>query len=193
MRDYLNAEIDRRKTEIAKIDAERDTLAQRRDVLVIELRVYAEILARSQETGNQELASMSQTPSIIPPPSSAALAAAEGVTRTKLIGHWRAVLQKAVERYPATIKNSEVPTIQRSAGYEPVRRPNIRTHFHKLVAEGLYERAGRGELRATKAAAELLGIPLGRSPEQDGRTTETPNSGELFGAPKGNGSSPLSL
>lgn len=187
MRDYLNSEIEKRKAEIAKIDVEHDALAARRNILVVELRVYSEILTQAQ-TEDQAVVVRPQLAPISPPVT---LAATEETTRTKLASHWLAVLHEAVRRYPKAVRYIEVGTIQRSAGHDPSPSTNIRSHIFKLVAEGLYERADRGKVRATAKAAALLGIPLGAQ-TATGSVTETPNSSELFGAPKTNGSAPLS-
>lgn len=159
MLDYLNAEIEKRQNEIAKIEAERHKLDQRRHDLGIELRTYEDIRARLARGGDQQKAEAGREP-----PSATLVGTSttmSGSTRSKLAAHWQVVLRAAVERYPAVVKNSEVGTIQRSAGYNPARSMNIRTHLHKLREEGLYELVDRGAVRATQAAAELLGMPLG--------------------------------
>jgi hypothetical protein len=189
MRDYLNAEIERRKATIAKIDAERQALTERREEIGIELRVYVDILAQLNRIGAQERPGPQTAPN---EPSASVTSPAETpeVPRTKISGHWRVVLRVAVERFPASVSYPDVGTIQRSAGHDPSPYPNIRSHFQKLVAEGLYERADRGRVRATEKAAQFLGIPLGKSITGE---SETPNSNELSGAPKGNGALPLNL
>jgi hypothetical protein len=156
MLDYLNAEIEKRQVEIAKITAERQNLDQRRHDLDIELRAYEDIRARLGQSG--DVLKPNVTKRFI---RSTTIAGTLTPKRSKLANHWLAVLRYAVERYPATVKNSEVGAIQRSAGYDASPSTNIRTHFHKLRQEGLYEYADRAAVRATQAAAELLSIPLG--------------------------------
>jgi hypothetical protein len=162
MRDYVNAEIERRKATIAKIDAERQALTERREEIGIELRVYADMLAHLNRIGAQER-SAPQTAPNAPSTSVTSAPATPEVPRTKLSGHWRAVLRVAVERFPASVSYPDVGEIQRSAGHDPSPYTNIRSHFQKLVAEGLYERADRGRVRATEKASQFLGIPLGKT------------------------------
>jgi hypothetical protein len=176
MLDYLDTEIEKRRAEIAKIKAEQQELRQREHDFGVELRVLEDIRARSirDETpaplaGTTVNASQINTPAG-PTPT---------VTRSKLAAHWRVVLRAAVERFPEGIKTQEVPEIQRAAGHDASPAPNVRSHFHKLRHEGLYEEAGWGTVRATKAAAELLGIPLGNTKQNTG----TPNGQSLFGEP----------
>jgi hypothetical protein len=180
MLDYLNAEIDKRKNDIAEIERERERiereLGQRQHELRIELRAYEDIRERFR-LGDAPVTAGRGGRSATP---IGTLMVTPGVTRTKLAEHWKVVLREAVERHPAMLKIREVPTIQRAAGYEPSPRTNTRTHFHKLRQEGLYERADLGAVRATKAAAELLGVPLGRGSDPT-QETEVPNGGTLFG------------
>ena len=148
MLDYLNAEIEKRQNEIAKIEAERHKLCQRLHDLGIELRTYEDIRARlARGVDDQQEAEAGREP-----PNATLVGTSttmSGSTRSKLAAHWRVVLRAAVERYPAVVKNSEVGMIQRSAGYNPARSMNVRTHLHKLREEGLYELVDRGAVRAT--------------------------------------------
>ncbi len=164
MLDYLNAEIERRQNEIAKIETERHKLDQRRHDLGIELRTYEDVRARLAH-GRDDLQKAKEGLEPSHETVVGTSATMIGSTRSKLAAHWQVVLRAAVERYPEVVKNSEVGTIQRSAGHDPSRSMNIRTHLHKLREEGLYERVDRGAVRATQAAAELLGIPLGTNAE----------------------------
>lgn len=178
MLDYLNAEIEKRKAQIAEIDSESERLRARRHDLGIELRTYENIRARLDVDEERQRARGEDRAA----EESVADETAAGVKRTKLITPWRVVLRAAVERHPAVLKNSEVPAIQQAAGFDPSPSSNIRTHFHKLKGEGFYEDAGWGAVRATQAAAEFLGIPLGSI--SGAKHTEDPTEETLFGAPQ---------
>ena len=160
MLDYLNAEIEKRQNEIAKIEAERHKLDQRRHDLGIELRTYEDIRARLARGGDQQKAEAGREP-----PSATLVGTSttmSGSTRSKLAAHWQVVLRAAVERYPAVVKNSEVGTIQRSAGYNPARSMNIRTHLHKLREEGLLEElVDRGAVGTTQGRGRAAWYALG--------------------------------
>lgn len=199
MRDYLISEIEKRKIAIAKIDSERDALTQRRHALNIELTVYVDVLAQFNQSADQTLMDTRKNdqtlkddrktegiPSLIIPVET------KNTKRTRLSYHWRPVMQSAVERYPEALSYSEIPEIQQKAGYQPVPRRNIRTYMHKLVGEGLYARAGYGKVRATEAAAKLLGISLGTDSEAAHRT-EAPDEDQSSGASKANGALPLNF
>jgi hypothetical protein len=177
MLDYLDTQIESRKAEVSKIEAEQERLGQRLHDLCVELRVLQDIRARSipnespaaQEQGHR---SANQVHTLRPTTT---------VKRAKLAAHWRVVLRHAVERYPEVIKTSEVPEIQRAAGYDPSPAANVRSHFHKLRHEGLYDEAGWGAVKATKAAAEILGTQLGA--KSGTQNEEMPNGESLFGEP----------
>jgi hypothetical protein len=181
MLDYINAEIETRKAERAQIESEQESLRHRQESLNqrwhdlgVELRVLEDVRSRSsrdekaaQDHGD---ASAGQVNTVEPTPT---------VTRSKLAPHWRVVLHRAAERFPNSIRTHEVPEIQRAAGYDASPAPNVRSHFHKLRHEGLYEDAGWGAVRATQAAFALLGIPLPTARQNMG----TPNGQPLSGGP----------
>jgi hypothetical protein len=166
MLDYLDAEIAKRKAEIARLD-------QRRHDMEVELRTYEEIRTHICRSNQPRPQSQPASASFV---GSGTMTAT--VKRTKLADHWRVVLRRAVERFPEAVKTAEVPEIQRSAGYDASSPANVRSHFHKLRHEGLYEDAGWGAVRATKAAAEIIGVALGNTKQSMGMPNGQPPFGE---------------
>jgi 1-aminocyclopropane-1-carboxylate deaminase/D-cysteine desulfhydrase-like pyridoxal-dependent ACC family enzyme len=162
MKDYI-------VTEIAKREAERQRITQRLDVLAAELKLLSDILARMD---GDVVASMTPTHE-----------ASRRHRSSRLSARWAPVLRAAVERYPAALKNDDVPEIQRAAGQEPGDRNQIRSHVWTTAHAGLYEKLNAGSFRATQAAADSIGIPLGSAAEHaltTGQRGHEPNNDELF-------------
>lgn len=174
MRDYLMAQIEKRRADVDRLQAERQALARQIETIAIELRTYTDVLRQLEDEA-----------------SATSFEGGTEAKRTRFAEHWQAVIRGAVERYPNAVTNGEVPGIMRAAGYDPVKQEAIRSHIWSGARAGLYEKLGQGCFRATQKAADLIGLKLG-SDNQSHAETETPNSGTLFGAPKTNGTTPLS-
>jgi hypothetical protein len=176
MRDYLMAQIEKRRADVDRLQAERQALARQIETIAIELRTFTDVLRQLEDESN-------------------ATSFDDGTEakRTRFAEHWQAVIRGAVERYPNAVTNGEVPGIMRAAGYAPVKQEAIRSHIWSGARAELYEKLGQGRFRATQKAADVIGLKLGGGSDNQSRAeTETPNSGTLFGAPKTNGAEPLS-
>ena len=185
MRDYLVTQIEKRRADIKRLEAERQALAHQIETanhqietINVELCTYADVLQQLE-------AKSDATPASIPAEEESV------IKQVRFAKHWQTVIRAAVERYPHPITNGEVPEIIRVAGHDPVRQDAIRSHVWSGAGAGLYEKLGRGSFRATQKAADLIGSKLGGDDKPSRSGTETPNSGTLFGAPKSNGAMPL--
>jgi hypothetical protein len=168
MKEYLSAEI-------AKREAERQTITHRLAVLAAELNLLKDILARtSEERAGQDNSAT----------RGASRQRSSGRKGSRLSARWAPVLRAAVERYPDALTNDDVPGIQTAAGQEPGDRNQIRSHVWSTAQAGFYEKLNAGSFRATQAAANAIGVPLGSrraehaSPAQ--HVSDTPSGDELF-------------
>jgi hypothetical protein len=182
MREFLTVEIEKRMSEIRQKEAERLSLGRHVEILGAEVRLLTEIAARLDEEQS----------------STRAVRPAAGAQKSRLSPRWMPVLRTAVACYPEPVKNEEVPAIQRAAGQDPADTNGVRSHVWTQSQAGLYEKLGPGTFRATQAGADAIGLPLGSSrgatsDDRPSQESETPNSDELSGAPKGNGAMPLNL
>jgi hypothetical protein len=176
MREFLIGERDKRMRE------QRD-LIRRAEILNAELDLLKTIIAKFDVGKSSEHAPTTTLVRRAPFPNS---------KRTRLSPRWLPVLKVAVERFPNSIQFEEVPDIQRAAGQLPSDTNNIRSHVWTQSNAGLYEKTGSGSFRATEKAAEAIGLPLQKIPD-DGFDPSalsedySPSDDELFGTPKANG------
>jgi hypothetical protein len=152
MKDYVADQIVKRRAELDAlvrrheiVETELDALVRRREIVEAELRLLEEV-QRVAEADSQPRHMMKRT------------STSDG--RNHLHPQWQSVVTEAVKRYPAPIRNDEVPEIQRTAGKEPSSPQAVRTHVSTQAQAGRYEKLGRGVFRATRLGAELAGLVL---------------------------------
>ena len=147
-------------TEIRKRHSELDAIDRRRAIVEAELRLLDDMARHLNEGAASERIELKMPMAIgIDPPGETAPAA----RTTHLYPRWACVLKAAVERYPNSITNDEVPRIQQAAGETPSSMEGVRSHVSTQAKAGRYEKVGRGMFRATQAGANVIGIPLGNA------------------------------
>jgi hypothetical protein len=156
MRDYLTAQIARRRTEL-------DAMDRRRVIVDAELKLLDEMMRHLDvsDQGRQVIAATTIGPLEIAAHGDIT-AHKETVKPTHLYPKWACVLEAAVRRYPTPVTNNEVPSIQRAAGHDPANREGVRSHISTQAKAGRYEKLGRGSFRATKVVNPGLTILISR-------------------------------
>jgi hypothetical protein len=185
MREFLTQERDRRIAEMHKLESDRSELTRRIEIAKAQLDVINVVIEKFDEA-----------PAAVRSIPSQRREREGGLnTKTRLSPRWLPILKAAVQRFPNGIGFDQVRDIQRAAGQTPADTNNIRSHVWTMSKNEFYEKLGSGSFRATQKAADAIGLTLGYSTDNHEITnseSEAPNSSELFGAPKANGSSPLS-
>jgi hypothetical protein len=165
------------RSEIAKRQAELETLDARAAVVRIELGVLQGLLGNSPR--------QSPPPERRPPSLDASDAGHDRgrgvISGRRLREKWAIVLAEAVRRYPAGVMTDEVESIQRRNGIEPASRTNIRSHFWTCTKAGLYEHIGHATYQATQKAADAVGVPLGESAKKDDEPSPDRANGSVAG------------
>jgi hypothetical protein len=156
---------------LSKIEAretERRQLALRIGVLDVELALLRELKAEEDaEAGGRTKETDPRGPS-----------AKRGTAGANMSDKWKCVLIASVKLHPASVRNDDVPEIQRSAGQSPANQEGIRSHVSTFKSQGLYEKTGIGAFRATQKAADLVGLRLGAG------ASESPQGEPGFGQPR---------
>lgn len=156
MRDYLISEI-------AKREEERGVLAQRLNLVDIELRVLRDVLVRANE----------EAPRVARARREPKGDKSKKSTHSRIRVRWRPVVLTAIERFPDPIRNEEIGRIQQESGQQPATATQIRSHVHTYSRSGLYEKLGAGSFRATPKAATAMGMTLRLEPIQTPNKAET--------------------